>query len=110
MKPGVPDATAHPPRPQSPDCSTALPRWWDMVVTKNSLPSPALPPLDGHCLPLGEIAQPGPRGRTSWPASDRFSTCPSSANPVDTSPLQWEVAILSCGWKRPDGVNSHRFD
>lgn len=51
MKTGVPDATAHRSRPQSPHCSTALPRWWDVVVTKNFLTSPALPPLKGHCLP-----------------------------------------------------------
>lgn len=72
MKPGMPDATAHRPRPQSPGCSIALPRWWDVVVTKDSLISPALPPLKGHCLPSGGegVALPRPRGRSRWPVGD----------------------------------------
>lgn len=62
-RPGMPDATAHRPRPQSPDGSTALPRWWHVVTTKNSLISLALPPLEGHCLPWGRSLSRG-RGVT----------------------------------------------
>jgi hypothetical protein len=90
MKPGVPDATAHRPRPQSLDCLTALPRLWIVVVTIDSL---YRRPCRNACL-RGKAAQPGPRGRSRRPAIDRFSTCRNFATSMESrTPASWlEVA------------------
>lgn len=98
MRPGLPDATAHQNRlwPQSLYCLTDLPRLWDVVMAIGSLTSPALPlPQRASACLRGTAAQPGPRGRSRSPASDRFSTCASGK----TSPLRWTVALRARGWK-----------
>lgn len=104
MKPGVPDATAHHPRPQSPVCSNALPRWLDVVVTKDSLISLALPPL--LVRPSGEVVEPRPRGHSNGPRATVFLLVLQS-KAVDTSPLQWRATLSSCGWKRPDAPGKY---
>lgn len=98
MKPGVPDATAHRPCPYLPVCSNALPRWWDVVVTRGSLISLALPP--SLVRPSGEVAQPRPRNLPNGPRATVFLLVLRS-KAVDTSPLQWRATLSSCGWKRP---------